>query len=184
MINFIQKEGKKKMIKSFYFRTIILFLTMVACITLVAVFSTLPAYFMSSVKVGISGNKLEVQKLEPVPLPDQQTMSLVQELNQKLNIIEQARKNQFTISKNVISAIILKKIPSIKITDISYQYNSLQEKKVSIQGTAPSREVLLLFRRALEDDVAFKQVDLPISNFVKGSNIKFYLSLIPRPNDQ
>ena len=75
--------------------------------------------------------------------------------------------------------IILKKMSNIKITDISYENDPLKGRKVSIEGNAPSREILLLFRRALEDDVLFKQVDLPISNFVKGSDIKFYLNLIP-----
>jgi len=69
---------------------------------------------------------------------------------------------------------------NIKITDISYENDSLNGKKISIQGTAPSREVLLSFRQAFENDNTFKQVDLPISNFVKGSNIQFYLSLIPQ----
>lgn len=179
MINLIPKEEKKKMIKSFYYRILILFLMVMGFIVMIIFVSILPAYFLSSVREGISNGKLEAQKLEPVPLPDQQTMGLVQELNNKIRIIDQAKKNQFTISKNVINAIILKKLQGIKITDISYQFDPLKEKKVSIQGIAPSREVLLLFRLALEDDVAFSRVDLPISNFVKGSNIKFYLSLIP-----
>ena len=60
-----------------------------------------------------------------------------------------------------------------------YENDATKGKKVTVLGIAPSRELLLLFRRALEDDVAFKKVDLPISNFVKGSNIEFSLSLIP-----
>ena len=120
-----------------------------------------------------------MQKSEPVPLPDQQTLLAIKDLNNKLTLIENAQNNKFVISEKVINAIILKKIPKIKITDISYENDSLKGKKISIQGNAPSREILLLFRQALEDSVAFKQVDLPISNFVKGSNIQFYLSLIP-----
>jgi len=50
---------------------------------------------------------------------------------------------------------------------------------VSIEGIAPSREILLAFRRLLENDPLFKSVDLPISNFIKGSNIRFNLNLIP-----
>ena len=68
-------------------------------------------------------------------------------------------------------------------SDISYQKDFKNDPnnkgKIGVQGTAPSRETLLLFRKALEDDVNFKNVNLPISNFVKGSDIKFYLSLIP-----
>jgi hypothetical protein len=49
--------------------------------------------------------------------------------------------------------------------------------KISISGRASSREVLLSFRRTLEDNPAFSKVDLPISNFIKGSNIRFYITL-------
>ena len=75
-------------------------------------------------------------------------------------------------------------MPAIKITDIAYESRSpdelAQARKVSIEGTAPSRSALLSFRRALEDDANFQSVDLPISNFIKGSNIQFYLSLVPQ----
>lgn len=179
MINLIPKEEKKKMVKFFYYKVVILFLVMMSLIVLMAFISILPAYFLSSVKNNIINTKLAIQKLEPMPKPDEETLGVIKELNDELDVIERARKNQFTISKNVINAIILKKLPDIKISDISYENDPVKGKKVSIQGTAPSREVLLLFRLALEDDVAFSRVDLPISNFVKGSNIKFYLSLIP-----
>jgi hypothetical protein len=71
-------------------------------------------------------------------------------------------------------------MPDIKITQILYDNTVAKgDKKVNIQGTAPSRERLLIFRQALEGNPAFKKVDLPISNFVKGSNIQFSLSLTP-----
>jgi hypothetical protein len=94
-------------------------------------------------------------------------------------LIEKAESSKFLVSQKVVSAIILKKILGIKITDISYKNDPLLGKTVNLEGTAPSRESLLLFRQALQDDTTFKNVDLPISNFVKGSNIQFYLSLIP-----
>ena len=67
----------------------------------------------------------------------------------------------------------------IKISQISFKDTGLDVKEVNISGTAPSRERLSLFRRALEGDPLFKKVDLPISNFIKGSNIRFSLSLTP-----
>lgn len=146
----------------------------------------MPSYFVTSVKKNIIIQKLDAQNNEPVPVPDQKTLSIIKDLNKKLTIVESSRKNKFTLSEKVVNAVVLKKVSGIKITDITYE-NSPQSKdpkktttqKISIQGNASSREVLLLFRQALEDSPAFKQVDLPISNFVKGSDIKFYLSLVP-----
>ena len=71
------------------------------------------------------------------------------------------------------------KMPDIKITQIQYRNESIKGKTISISGVASSRDRLLLFKRELENNIAFKKVDLPISNFVKGSNIKFSLGLTP-----
>ena len=183
MINLIPKEEKKKMVKGFYYRLVVLFLTTVSVSVLVAFIALLPSYFLSSVKNSIANEKLEKQKSEPVPLPDEKTLAVIKDLDNKLNLIERSGNNEFTVSQRVISAIILRKMPNIKITNISFESDSkngsLKGPKISIKGLAPSREALLSFRLALESDKLFKQVDLPISNFIKGSNIQFYLNLIP-----
>ncbi|OGI79117.1 hypothetical protein A3F19_02875 [Candidatus Nomurabacteria bacterium RIFCSPHIGHO2_12_FULL_37_29] len=179
MINLIPKEEKKKKVKVFYYKLVFLFLVMVNLITFFSLVAILPSYFSSSVRHNIVNAKRENQKNKPEPLTDQQTLAVIKDLNKKLNLMEHVVDNKFIISEKIINAIILKKMSNIKITDISYENDPLKGRKVSIEGNAPSREILLLFRRALEDDVLFKQVDLPISNFVKGSDIKFYLNLIP-----
>ena len=180
MINLIPKAEKKRMLKGFYSRLVVLFLVMLGLISFVAFGVILPSYFISSVREGVIQGKLEIQKKELVSLPDQQTLLVVEDLDQKMKLIEKAEKNKFIVSQKVINAVILQKASTIKITDISYEDNGIKGKKISVEGSAPSREVLLSFRRALEEDIAFSRVDLPISNFVKGSNIKFYLSLIPQ----
>jgi hypothetical protein len=183
MINLIPKDEKKKMARGFYYKLVVLFLAMASASILILLVAILPSYFLSNAKFNIVNAKLEKQKSEPVPLPDQATLAVIKDLKNKLNLIELAEQNKFTVSQKVITAIIRNKMPAIKITDIFYENSSNVSvplgRKISIRGVAPSREVLLLFRLALENDTEFKQVDLPISNFVKGSNIEFFLSVIP-----
>lgn len=186
MINLIPNKEKKEMVKGFYYRLAVLFLLVTGFSFLAFFVAILPSYFLSSVKNDIINAKLKVQKNESVPVPDQEALRVIKDLKNKLDLVENAENSKFTISEKVINAIIFKKMSSIKITDIFYENDSLKApegdkavKKITIKGNAPSREVLLLFRQALEDGATFKQVDLPISNFVKGSDIKFYLSLIP-----
>jgi hypothetical protein len=179
MINLIPKEEKKKMTKDFYFRLSILFFLMVSFSILVATVAIIPAYFLSSVKYNTANIKLETQKNEPLPSIGEQSLSTIKNINSELGLVENAEKNQFLISQKVINSILLNKRIDVKITQILYQNDAVLGKKISILGTAPSREVLLLFRQTLEDNPTFKSVDLPISNFVKGSNIQFYLNLIP-----
>lgn len=179
MINLIPNQEKKRKVKDFYFRLFVVFLFIMAICILVTLVAILPAYFLSSVKKNLAEEKLTAQKSEPIPITDQNTLATITDLNTKLGVIENAEKSKYAVSTSIINEVLLKKMPDIKITEIAYNYTSTGGKKVSISGIAPSRERLLLFRNALEEDVAFKQVDLPISNFIKGSDIEFSLTLIP-----
>ena len=179
MINLIPNEEKKKMSEDFYFRLVTIFFVMLSFSVLIASILILPSYFFSSIEGNVVNTKLKLQENESIPILDQNTLMVVKDLENKLSLVENDRKNKFIFSTKVINEIILKKIPNIKITEIFYQNDPQTGKKINVSGKASSREILLSFRRALEDDPAFSKVDLPISNFVKGSDIKFYLSLIP-----
>ena len=179
MINLIPNQEKKKMIKDFYYRLIVLALVMLCVSLLVAITALLPAYFLSNSKKNIAYEKLEIQKAEILPAFDQETREILKQINNKLNIIENAQDSKFIVSEKFVNAIVSKKNSDIKLTQISYENNISNGKKIHISGSASSRDVLLLFRKRLENSNSFKNVDLPISNFVRGSNIEFYLNLIP-----
>ncbi|MFA6585999.1 MAG: hypothetical protein WCS86_02450 [Candidatus Paceibacterota bacterium] len=179
MINLIPNEEKKEMSRDFYLRLITVSFSMIGISFFIASILILPSYFLSSVEENAINAKLELQKNEPIPVPDQGTLITINDLKGKLGLIENIQKSKIIFSQRIINEIILKKIPSIKITNISYQNNLPTNEKINISGRAPNREVLLSFRRALENNIAFSKVDLPISNFVKGSDIRFSLSLIP-----
>ncbi|MFA6353649.1 MAG: hypothetical protein WCW93_01825 [Candidatus Paceibacterota bacterium] len=179
MINLIPKEEKKKMVIDFYFRFAILFVGMLDFCILIAFVSLLPSYFVTSIKYSLISTKLENQQLEPLPILGQESLASVKDIDTKLVLIEKFEKNKFLLSVKVINAVLLKKRSDIKITQILYENNEKNGRKISLTGVAPSREVLLLFRKALEDSPDFKNIVLPISNFVKGSDIDFNLSLSP-----
>lgn len=167
------------MIANFYYKLAILFFATLDFCILIAFVSIIPSFFISSVRSSEINSQLDIQKSEPLPQRGEEAIASIRDINNKVNLIEKSEKNRFLPSNNVINAILLNKRPDIKITQILYENDEIKGKKISIIGTAPSREVLFLFRIALEDSALFKKVDLPISNFVKGSNIQFYLNLIP-----
>ena len=179
MINLIPNQEKKRMRRDFYYRLIVLLLFALSNCFLVVTVALLPAYFLSVVKNKTANNKLESQKEERLPVFDDATRASTTDLNKKLDSIEAAQKNDFPVSSKVIDAVLGKKLPGMKITQISYTHDATKGKTIDIRGTAPSREVLLQFRQAFEGDNAFSSVNLPISNFVKGSNIEFILSVKP-----
>ncbi len=95
----------------------------------------------------------------------------------KINLIESSEKNRFSVSEKVVDEIIARKMSDIKILQIDYEKGIDGARIVKITGMAPDRERLLLFRQTLESDQNFSNVDLPISNFVKGKNINFELKI-------
>ena len=178
MINLIPNEEKKKKVRDFYFRLFVVSLFVLSFSILIADAVFLPSYFIASAKKNFINSQLTTQKAKPLPEVDKEILSQISDLEKRLTLIENTRKDKYIVSARVINEIIFKKISDIKINKISYQ-NNLTGKIIRVSGTAKSRERLLLFRRALEDDPEFKKVDLPISNFIKGSNISFFLTLIP-----
>lgn len=179
MINLIPNKEKKVMVKDFYYRLVVVVLLMLSLVVFIASIVLLPSYFASSAKKGISDKILDLELIEEINATGQQTLLDVSALDNKLSLFEKSKKDKFVVSERVINEILLNKISNIKITQISFEDSEANGKQISIRGIAPSRERLTLFRRALEDNPLFKKIDLPISNFVKGSNIQFFLSLTP-----
>jgi len=179
MINLIPKEEKRKMKVDFYFRIATLFLITLDCCAFIAFIALLPSYFLSSVKENLANSKISAQNDEPVPTVGEQSLSIAKGVNSKISLVETAEKNQFLLSTKIINTVIFKKGPNIKINRISYDNSTNQGKKVTINGTASSREALLFFRDTLASDPNVKNVNLPVSNFVKGTDIDFNITLTP-----
>jgi len=179
MINLIPNQEKKKKVKDFYFRLGAVFIATLGFCVAVGAASLMPTYFLISSERILAQEKLLAQQNEPPTQTDQNLAARVEDMDRKLGLVESAEKGMYLISKNVVRAITVRKMPDIKITKFIYENEGIEGRKITILGQAPSRERLYLFRRALEGDVSFKKVELPISNFVKGSDIEFSLSLIP-----
>lgn len=177
MINLIPIEEKKEIKKDFFYRFLVVALIMLTFWILIFLVSILPAYLISLEKKVSISKKLEIQKNEIMPEIDQKAQVALKELNTRLLLLEKSRKNNYIFSQKVINEIISKKVLGIKINKIYYENNSLGEKKISINGIAQNREQLLLFRQAFEDSDSFQNINLPISNFVKGKDIQFNLNL-------
>lgn len=179
MINLTPKEERKKIKADFYLRLLIVFLFSVSLSFLVFDIAMVPSYYGAKVFKDAIDQKLLEQKNTPVPALDIETQTIIQNINSRVKLIKDKAQNNFLVSDRVINQILLKKMPDIKITSIVYFSDNELSKKIQITGSAPSRERLLLFRIALEENTLFKSVDLPISNFIKGSNIIFSLTLVP-----
>ncbi len=179
MINLIPNQEKKKMARDFYMRIVIMFFVVSSLALIIGSSALVPSYWLSNIKQKLIADRLNRQSYMPIPAGSQDVLDVAKSLDHKFKIIDSAEAKKFLISERVIQKIVSKQIPGIKITEITVTHDQLEGRKISIRGGAVSRDKLLAFSQSLGDDKSFKKVDLPISNFIKGSDIQFYLTLIP-----
>jgi Tfp pilus assembly protein PilN len=184
MINLIPIEERKEVRKDFYYRLLIVFLGMLVFVMIISLLAILPTYFISLENKISMSQRLEKQKNEIMPEIDQKSLVAIKELDTRLALLEKSRKNKYVFSEMVVNELLSDKVAGIKIKSISYENDSSVGGRINLTGLSENREQLLLFRRTLENNPSFKDVDLPISNFVKGRDIQFSLSLISIPNEK
>lgn len=179
MINLIPNQEKKKMARNFYLRLAAVLFGVLGISILMVSITLVPSYFNSGIERNLAEEKLAEQKAQPIPNLDQQTLSDLAALDKKLSVIEKAEQVRYLLTKSVIAEVVSKKMSDIKINRISYSNTAQAGQKIIVEGQAPSRERLLAFTQTLEGDSLFQKVDIPVSNFIQGQNIKFSITLTP-----
>lgn len=179
MINLIPSEEKKKIRKDFYMRVIIVSFFVLGIAVLLSNVMLIPAVFYASLEKKLAEDHFKNTENNLSVDLNKEDKVLIESLDSKINLINNFRKDKFLVSVRVIDNILNIKIDGIKINEINYTNDITKGKSINIRGQASSREKLLTFKNKLSQDANFKKVDLPVSNFVKSSNIEFNLVLIP-----
>ena len=181
MINLLPTEEKKKNYLFFHVRLGIFYFMLVAIVFFLFAVALLPAYFFSVINENVAEQKYQNVLNTPIKDVPEETMSIINEVNSQINLIEKTKEQNFILTSSVIDPVLSSRMTDIKILNISYQKDQKDEegilKIVKITGIAPNRERLLLFKQILQSNPLFEKVDLPISNFVRGEDIDFELTL-------
>lgn len=178
MINLIPNEEKKKIRKNFYVRVVIVSFFVLGIGILISNFILVPALFYASLEKKLVTDSFNQNQNKFNLETSKDNKVLIENLENKILIIKNAQKNKFLVSERVINILLAKKTEGIKITEINFNSNE-KGKSINIRGQALSREKLLLFKKNLEKDINFTKVDLPVSNFIKSTDIEFNLVLMP-----
>ncbi len=179
MINLIPSEEKKKIRKDFYMRVVIVSFFVLGIAILLSNIMLIPAVFYASLEKTLVENHFNNNQNQLSLELNPEDKTLVDSLNSKINLVNNFQKDKFLVSVRVIDNILNRKTDGIKIKDINYTNDVSKGKSINIRGQASSREKLVIFKNKLSEDANFKKVDLPVSNFIKSSDIEFNLVLIP-----
>lgn len=79
-------------------------------------------------------------------------------------------------AKRSSPSALLDKISVILPSEIYLASFSMNGSSVFLTGRAPTREILLEFKKRLEEEGSFKDIDFPASNWVKQKDIDFSAS--------
>lgn len=75
-----------------------------------------------------------------------------------------------------VAPVLKRKTGAVHITNLSYNTADGGGISLQISGTAASRSDLLAFADALKTEKGFKNVTVPISSFIKDSNVTFSIT--------
>ena len=167
------------MAKRFFWRILVMSFTVSALAIMIGSFALVPSHLLSSVKQRLITERLNLQSHMAVPEGSRDTLLISKELNHKFDLIDYARDNEFLVSQEIIKKIVSHKTNEIRITQIAFSEENTGVREASIRGNALTRDGLLFFSRSLESEPAFSNVNLPISNFIRGTNIQFFITLTP-----
>lgn len=177
MINLLPEKEKKQLKQEYIFRLLIVSFSLVSILALVASLFLAPSYKYSVLKESITQNNLETFNAQNPQIDIENLNNEIAITNKKLSFII-SKKSNISVSEDVIEKILALRTAGISFNHLSY--NFIDEKNISINiiGVATNRTSLRSLKDALTADPLFASVDLPISNFIKPTDIDFNISLV------
>lgn len=177
MFELLPKNQKKELKREYFLRilTVILFLFFV--IGILSLVSISPSYFLSLEKEKIVAKQFaEMEKLRNTNESDKESQSEIKKFKELNSFLKPPEK--IVLIGDLVANIVNDKSQGIKIHNISVNSYKKEKYQVIIKGNASSRDILKLFVENLKEGGMFESVDLPISNFMKVTDIDFYITLI------
>jgi hypothetical protein len=179
MIHYIllPKEERHALRREYRLRLAIITFFFISCAVAIGIASLFPAYFYSREQV------LEAKVREEV-LERSRRESGAAEIEKQL-LTSQAIADKINAEKApVVSEEVVQKIISHKRKDLFINSFTLVAQpstttlaSVTLAGRAGTRDALLEFKKALEGDKYFHDIELPLSDIAKNKNITYELRL-------
>jgi len=162
MINLLPLSEKKALIEEENWKIVLIlgFLVLIFLISLTLI--------LLSIKIYLSGY-VESQKIflrQSYPQDLEKTIEITNQNLSKLNSFYQGQIDLTSILEKISNSLP----PQIYLTSLSYQK---ERKKVSLLGFAPTRQILLEFKKNLEKEKDFSEIYFPLQNLVEPIDINF-----------
>jgi len=174
MFTFLPHKERQSVLREYRKKLLLIYIAIVTFAGIAWIVSLVPSYILVSTK---RDNAL-IQKTVPVSGVDTEKISTTEKelagARGKLAVL-----GPF-ISRQPMSFILAKlfyRIPEgVSLSSITINRGT-EKGTILISGIASTRDTLVSFSKALEGEAFFKKVELPVSNFTKGKNVPFSMSI-------
>lgn len=173
MLNILPTEEKKKVLVEYRLRLATISIFAVGSLVLASLFLLTPSYLLAVSKHNEVMDSLAALEEKDSRGGQEKDVNLqIIAVNKKIDLFLKVGTPGALKPASVITKITDIKGDAIRITGLTFDATADQE-RVVITGIALDREKLSKFIEALKKDPAFTSIDLPISSYVKSSNIDF-----------
>ena len=174
MINVLPEKEKIGLKREYYLRLSIVALVNLIFLSIFASLLLLPSYMLSDTKEKYFNKKLSEISSETPEISINELNTYIAKINSTLSLFSSTSSRK--ISENIIMPILAIRPTNIKINQISY-VDHIDFVEISLNGVAGSRDALQSFKDILIKTGEYSSVDVPISSFVKKTNIDFNITL-------
>jgi hypothetical protein len=163
----------KSLRREYHARLFVIFLFFLSCAIIAGIISLAPSFFLSQNQENQALIQTqELQKSRQAGGFDK----IEKDLAQSQLLVQKIKTNSGgSLYYDVIQSILTHRTAGITLTsfDFAGSSSSATSTDVIIQGKALTRDDLIAFKKDLEQDKHFKQVELPISDLAKSKDISF-----------
>lgn len=173
MLNILPKKEKKKIMLEYRLRLATVATLAVATLILSSLVLLAPAYLIAMEKNKDANNTLTILQENKGDIVNEKEINAeVSSANKNISLFLKKSTSYIDSPVSFVEKILEIKGSEIKIIGFTYDA-SLDQERMVITGTARTREGLAGFIDELKKEPTFTSVELPISSYVKSTNIDF-----------
>ncbi len=179
MANLLPLSQKINIKKTYHMRLLIVALVSTLLLILVGTTMLIPALIAGVTKEKITREYFATISNVSTREQYENIQKEIADLNQKTTFILENENRGVTVSE-IIKNIISHRNKDISLRAFSYEVviGSTSRRLITISGIAERRQALVLFIENLKADSFYSDVLVPVSNFVKNTDVSFTITVV------
>lgn len=182
MLHLLTEDHKEKILKEYQRRAWVVFSLGIIAVVVVSTLFMVPVYIMTYSRYSEAVDIKKNLDKEIAIREDAGVSQNIKDMSSSLSALSM-------FDKNDLPSVYIEKISKIKPSDVRinkilFTPSEGSNTAIDISGKARTRASLVEFTERLKKENIFENINIPISNFAKDSNIDFSVKLIIKKNEK